>query len=152
MSPLIKIGGAVALLAAPVQALAKPVELGTKVLVETRKPAPDGTTRIQLTPAAKVMPGDRVVYQISYRNTGSQPASNVVISNPVPQGLTYAGAAGNSPEPELSADGVHFGTLAQLGAHSPRPVTAADIRVVRWRLDPIAGGGSGQVAFRAVLK
>jgi uncharacterized repeat protein (TIGR01451 family) len=137
MTILIKIGGAMALLAAPISALAKPVELGTKVLVE---------------PAAKVMPGDRVVYQISYRNSGSQVAGNVVITNPVPRDLVYAGAAGNSPEPELSADGVHFGTLAQLSAQNNRPVTAADIRIVRWHLNPIPGGGSGQVAFRAMLK
>lgn len=155
MHNLTKLGGAVALAAMAAPALAGTVELGTKVLVETRKAAPDGTTRIVLAPAARVTPGDRVVYQINYRNAGNQPARDVVIANPVPQGLVYAGVAGNSPEPELSTDAVHFGPLAQLSvsaAGSARPATAADIRVVRWRLNPIAPGASGQVAFRAMLK
>jgi uncharacterized repeat protein (TIGR01451 family) len=152
MNSLMKAGAFAAFAAAAMPAAAQPVELVTKVLVETRKPAADGTVRIVLAAAARVTPGDRVVYQIAYRNNGAKPASDLVIANPVPAGLVYAGPAQGSPEPELSADGSHFGTLAQLRV-AGRAATAADVRVVRWRLArPVAPGATGQVSFRAILK
>lgn len=156
MKSFVKAATVAALLAAAAPALAQPVELVTKVLVETRKPAADGTTRIVLAPAARVTPGDRVVYQIAYHNSGKQPATGLVIANPVPTGLIYSGAAQGSPEPELSVDGTRFGPLAQLTvrtATGTRPATNADVRVVRWRLaKPVAAGASGSVSFRATLK
>lgn len=156
MSHLMKIGGAVALLAIPATALAQPVEITAHAMVEQRKAAADGTTRITLA-AARVTPGDRIVYQLSYRNSGREPARDLVIANPVPANMTYAGAAEGSAEPELSVDGTTFGSLAQLTVRAAdgrvRPALATDVRVVRWRLaTPVAAGGAGQVAFRAVLK
>jgi len=150
MKPL-KAGAAMALFCIAAPAIAQPVAITTKVMVETRKPAPDGTTRIVLMPAARVTPGDRVVYQISYRNSGAQPARDLVIANPVPAGLVYAGVANGTPAPELSVDGTRFGTLAQLSVRG-RPATAADVRVVRWRVASLAGGTTGQVSYRATLK
>jgi len=157
MSQLIKIGGAVALLAIPVTAFAQPVEITARAMVEQRKAAADGTTKITLASAARVTPGDRIVYQLNYRNSGREPARDLVIANPVPANMVYAGAAEGSLEPELSVDGTRFGTLPQLTVRAAngqvRPALAADVRVVRWRLAaPVAAGGSGQVAFRAILK
>jgi uncharacterized repeat protein (TIGR01451 family) len=157
MSHLMKIGGAVALLAIPATALAQPVEITAHAMVEQRKAAADGTTKITLANAARVTPGDRIVYQLSYRNSGREPARDLVIANPVPANMTYAGAVEGSAEPELSVDGTKFGSLAQLTARAAdgrvRPALATDVRVVRWRLaTPVAAGGSGQVAFRAILK
>ncbi len=68
--------------------------------------------------AARVTPGDRIVYQLSYRNSGREPARDLVIANPVPANMAYAGAAEGSAEPELSVDGTRFGSLAQ--PHRPR--------------------------------
>lgn len=146
---------AAALLMAPLPAFAQGVVLKTNVLSEVREAAANGTTRIRLAPAARVTPGDRVVYQIGFKNTAKQAASNVVITNPVPAGLAYAGAAEGSPAPELSVDGVRFGTLSQLTVRAggiTRAATGADVRIVRWKLAPIAAGTSGQVSFRAILK
>lgn len=152
MISLMRAGPLAAAIAMAPPAAAQAVQLVTKVLVETRKPAADGTTRIELATAARVTPGDRVVYQIIYRNPGREAARDLVIANPIPAGLVYAGAAHGSTEPELSVDGRDFGTLAQLRV-GVRTATAADVRVVRWRLaQPVAPGASGQVAFRAVLK
>lgn len=132
------------------------VEIRTSVLAETRTPAADGTTRVALTPAARVTPGDRLVYRIEYRNNGKQAATGLVIANPVPAALQYAGPAEGSPAPELSVDGQTFGPLSTLKVRNGtalRPAVAADVRVVRWRLaEPVAAGARGQVAFRAILK
>lgn len=142
----------VALVAAP---LASPISITAKVLVETRKPAADGTVKIVLAPAARVTPGDRVVYQITVQNSGNQVARDLVVANPVPAGLAYVGGAAGSPEPELSIDGVHFAGLSQLAVRSggvSRAALASDIRVVRWRLASVAAGGKAQLSFRATLK
>jgi uncharacterized repeat protein (TIGR01451 family) len=156
MKSLLNAAAVVAVLAAAAPAFAAPVELVTHVMVETHKAAADGTTKVTLVPAARVVPGNHVVYQIAYRNSGPAPAANLVIANPVPAGLVYTGAGQGSPEPELSVDGTRFGTLSQLSVRTPtgtRAATPADIRVVRWRLSkPVAPGASGQVSFRATLK
>jgi uncharacterized repeat protein (TIGR01451 family) len=155
MSVLFKAAAAAALVV-PVAAIAAPVELNTHIMVEAKKPAADGTVKVVLVQPGRVVPGDRVVFQVAYRNTGKQAASDVVITNPVPAQMAYAGVAGGSPAPEVSIDGVRFGTLAQFSVRGAdgrvRAATGADVRVVRWRLNPIAAGGSGQVAFRAILK
>ncbi|MBX3563611.1 MAG: DUF11 domain-containing protein [Sphingomonas sp.] len=140
------------LAAAPV---GSPVSITAQVLVETRKPAADGTVRIVLAPAARVTPGDRLVYQITVQNSGREAALNLVVANPVPAGLIYAGAAAGSPEPELSVDGVRFGTLSQLAVRSEgvsRPALPADVRAVRWRIASIAAGRKAHLSFRATLK
>lgn len=143
-------------LIAAVPAVASPVELHSVVLAEQRDAAADGTTRVTIVPAARVTPGDRVVYQIDYRNPGERPANALVIANPVPTAMQYVGPAEGSPEPELSVDGTTFGPLSTLKVREGgevRPAAAADVRVVRWRLaQPVAPGSEGKVAFRAVLK
>jgi uncharacterized repeat protein (TIGR01451 family) len=132
------------------------VEIRTSVLAEKRTSAADGTTRVALVAAGRVTPGDRVVYRIAYRNNGKQAASGLVIANPVPAAMQYAGPSDGSPAPELSIDGQTFGPLSALKVRSGavvRAATAADVRVVRWRLtQPVAAGAGGQVSFRAILK
>jgi uncharacterized repeat protein (TIGR01451 family) len=143
-------------LVAAVPAVAGPVEIQANILAEKRASAADGTTRVSLIPAGRVTPGDRVVYQLAYRNNGMQAANALVIANPVPAAMQYVGPADGSPAPELSVDGKTFGPLSVLKVReggAVRPAVAADIRVVRWRLaQPVAPGAKGQVAFRAVLK
>lgn len=136
---------------------AGPVSISTTVLTETRIAAANGTTQIKLVPAKRVVPGDHVVYQIQITNSGAKPVNGVAIANPVPPSMQYAGPAGNSPAPEVSADGKSFGQLASLriavAGGQIRPATAADVRVVRWRLtQPVPAGGVQQVSFRALLK
>lgn len=143
-------------LVAAVPAVAGPVEIKTTVLAEKRSAAADGTTSVGLASAARVTPGDKVVYRIEYRNNGTQAASGLVIANPVPAAMQYVSPAEGSPAPELSVDGTTFGPLSALKVReggAVRPAVAADVRVVRWRLaQPVAPGAKGQVAFRAILK
>ncbi|MET0307480.1 MAG: hypothetical protein ABW023_02130 [Sphingomonas sp.] len=134
-----------------------PIKITATVLAEARQVAPNGAVRITLVPAKRVVPGDHVVYRLSVTNGGSRPANGLVIANPVPASLQYVGAADNSPAPEVSVDGKNFGPLTALRITAAdgrvRPATAADVRVVRWRLaQPVVPGGAGQVAFRALLK
>lgn len=140
-----------------VPAVAAPVTLVTKVLTEKRVAAKDGTTRVDLKATGHAVPGDKLVYQIAYSNTGTQPVKDFVLSNPLPKGVNYVAPADGSSAPELSVDGSTFGSLAALRVKGPdgalRPASSDDVKVVRWRLaQPLAPGAAGQVAFRAVLR
>lgn len=138
-------------------ALAGPLQVTSTVLVETRTAAADGTTRIALAKPARVVPGDRVVFVLGYRNTGREPIANLVLANPLPPAIAYRAPRAGSPAPELSVDGRTYGTLAALTVALPgggsRPARPDDVTAVRWRLStPLAAGGQGELAFQAALK
>ncbi len=142
-------------LAAP--ALAAPVQLTTRIMKEQRSLAADGTAGIRLVPAVKAIPGDRLVYILAYRNNGTAPVADLVLDNPLPPSVAYRAPVPGSPVPELSVDGVRFGPLATLSAHTPqggvRSAGPDDVRHVRWHVPgPVPAGGQGQVSFRAALK
>lgn len=147
-----------AALAAPAAAAANgPLVVESSVLAEHKRAAADGTMQVTLAPAAKVVPGDKVVFVLSYRNVGKQPIGDIVLSNPVPAGIAYRSPASGSPVPDVSVDGTTYGTLAALRVIAPdggqRAATADDVTHVRWRLQtPLPAGAKGQFSFQAVLK
>lgn len=112
----------------------------------------NGRTVTRLVPAARIAPGDAVVYVLAYANGGAKRADDVVITNPVPANLQFVEADGA----EVSVDsGKTYGPLASLTVNidgTTRAATAADVTHVRWALAPIAPGAAGQVAYRARLK
>lgn len=155
-SPVIAV--AALALAAPFAAhAAGPLVVTSGVMVESKVRAADGSTRVVLAPAKRVVPGDRVVLTLAYRNTGAVPLSDIAFDNPLPKGLAYRSAASGSPAPEVSVDGRSFGALSTLrvpvAGGGWRAATPNDVTHVRWRLDrPLTAGAKGQFAFQAVLK
>jgi uncharacterized repeat protein (TIGR01451 family) len=122
---------------------AAPIKLTLQVQKEQRQAAADGTTTVTLVPVAKVIPGDRLVYVLSYINTGTQPISDVVLDYPLPAGVAYRAAAEGSLAPLVSIDGSHFAPTAE-GA---RPIKA-----LRWQVPgALAPGAHGQISFKATL-
>lgn len=153
--PYIALCLATAAAAAP--AVAGPLQITSSMMIEQRSAAADGTTRITLVKPTKVVPGDKVIFVVAYRNTGAQALGNVILANPVPKGMAYRQATPGTQAPELSVDGRTFGTLASLRVPLPggstRAAGADDVTNVRWRLaNPIPAGAQGQFAFQAVLK
>ncbi|MEG3084148.1 hypothetical protein U1707_10890 [Sphingomonas sp. PB2P12] len=143
--------------AASVSAAAGPLQVTSSIMVESRSAAADGTTRITLVKPSKVTPGDKVIFVLSYRNTGKQPLANVVLANPLPTAISYRSANPGSPAPDVSVDGTNFGALDTLRVRSrdgsTRPASPNDVTSVRWRIaSPLAAGSQGQFAFQAVLK
>ena len=152
---------AAGLLAWASQALAQNgLELRNEVFQEIDVKAADGTVRRERVPAAKVVPGTEVIYVITYRNGGSKPATDVVITNPIPTELAYQPQQGPGPSavPDVSVDaGTSFGALASLSVKGtdgkPRPAQGSDVTHVRWQLrEPVAPGAQGSVSYRAVLE
>jgi uncharacterized repeat protein (TIGR01451 family) len=110
-------------------------------------------------PIAKIVPGDQVIYTVSYENKGKQPADRVVVTDPIPPEVAYVdgSAFGPGTEIEFSVDGKTWGAPAALkvkGADGKeRPAIAADYTHIRWKLAAsVQPGQKGFVRFRAVLK
>lgn len=145
-------GGMLAATAAWAQA----VNVETRLFVETYITGKDGAIERQLKPAATVTPGDRLVYVVTYRNAGRQPATDFALTNPIPKHVEFAGeeTAGS----EVSVDGGKtWGAITTLRIANADGTTRAarrdDVTHLRWRLtQPIAPGAEGQVTFKARLK
>lgn len=148
--------GAVVALVVTAPAFAAGLSVTNTVLVQQRSQAADGTTRVSLTPASRVVPGDRIVYQMTYRNGEAKPIENLVLNNPLPSGIAYRGPAQGSPAPELSVDGKTFGPLASLTVRengAARPARASDVRAVRWSLaSAVPAGATGKLSFEAIVQ
>jgi uncharacterized repeat protein (TIGR01451 family) len=115
----------------------------------------NGTERKTLVEPKVVVPGDRLLFSVSYRNSGEKPVNDFVLTNPLPQGVMLApdGTAGL----DVSVDaGKSWGKLAQLsvpdGQGGRRAALASDVTHVRWALAPIAPGASGTVKFYAIVR
>lgn len=126
-----------------------------QVVVETE----DGGREIQLVPAEVVVPGETVVYTITFENVGSEAAENIVITNPIDPSLEYVpGSATNGAmRIEFSADGGQtFGPASELRIVADgveRPATTADYTHVRWTLQTeLEAGAKGSASFAAVLE
>lgn len=145
---------------APAAAAQDTLELRNSVFQEVDVKAADGTMHKERVPAAKVVPGTEVIYVITYHNAGKEPATDVVITNPIPTELAYRPEPqpGPSAAPEVSVDaGKSWGALAKLvvtGADGkPRPAQPGDVTHVRWKLGaPVKAGAKGSVSYRAVLE
>ncbi len=134
-----------------------PLQVESRILTEQKLPRADGTVDVHLVQAKKVVPGDRVVFVLAYRNTGNQPISNIVFDNPVPKEIAYRAAGSGAQSPDLSVDGKTFGQLNMLRVTmangGQRAATADDVTHVRWRLAaPLAAGAKGEFSFQATLK
>jgi uncharacterized repeat protein (TIGR01451 family) len=118
----------------------------------------------KLVDPGRMVPGDEVVYTISYLNKGARPADRVAIVNPVPQHTRFrpGSAEGKNTEVAYSADGGKtFAAPDRLtvvardakGAPVARPAVADDITHIRWTLrEPLVPGADGYVRFRAVIE
>ena len=110
----------------------------------------------KLVPAKTVVPGDAVVYVISFSNKGKDAATDVVIDNPIPGELVFVDDS-KTPATSVSVDnGKTFGaldTLFVLGADGePRAARADDVTNLRWVMASLAPGTAGAVSYRARVK
>ncbi|HEY5915667.1 MAG TPA: hypothetical protein VJA21_34205, partial [Verrucomicrobiae bacterium] len=138
------------------------VELTTLAEVEVAEMNAQGEKVMKRKEAAlaKVVPGDIVIFTTTYRNTGKQPATNVVITNPVPGHMVCVDKSveGKNARIDYSVDnGKTYGAPEKLtitdSQRRVRPALAEDYTVIRWVLTrPLAPGGTGTVSFRARVK
>lgn len=144
---------------APATAAEPGVSVSVVAQLEETVTAADGSSQTRLVPMTTVVPGDEVVFTVSWRNSGSEPAENVVLGNPIPPQMRFSGIddAGAEAQVEFSVDGgetwAQPGALTVQLANGTRPATAADYTNIRWRLvNPVAPGDEGFVRYRAIVK
>lgn len=153
---LILLATAAAAVATPAMAQSNnPVQLNSDVLVE--RTVTEGTqTRIVLEEPRAVVPGDTLVFVLRYENTGRQPATNFVITNPLPQAVRYTGTVDAGAT--VSVDGGrNWGLLSALSVREPggalRPARAEEVTHIRWAFaQPIPAGDSGRLMFRGIVR
>ncbi|MCW5647536.1 MAG: DUF11 domain-containing protein [Sphingopyxis sp.] len=132
------------------------VALANDVFVERVTTDTQGKQRILLEEPKVVVPGDRLVFVLNYRNAGAQPADKFVITNPLPDAVRFADAG--DTRPLVSVDGGQgWGRLDELTVAQPdgtrRPAQPADVTHLRWAFQkPIPAGASGKLMFRGVVK
>lgn len=117
-----------------------------------------GEAETRLVPADIVVPGDRVVYTITFRNIGDEPTGDVVVTNPIAENLTFADGSAFGPGTaiQFSVDGgTTFADRADLTVTQngeSRAATAEDLTHIRWTLQTeLAVGAQGIARFAAVV-
>lgn len=143
-------------------ARAQTVELVTKAEREVEV-VEKGVKVKKLTPPDKMLPGDEVVYTVTYNNKTGKLAENVTVVNPVPKHTRYVdgSAAGEGATITFSVDGGKtYATPDKLivtikdksGKDITRPAAASDYSHIRWVLKQnVAPGQNGLVRFRAAI-
>ncbi len=117
-----------------------------------------GARSTELVDASTVVPGDEVIYTVTFLNISDEPAENVVITNPLPADLTYIDGSAFSPGAEVvfSVDGGKtFAASKSLTVNEngeQRSATANDFTHIRWVMaSSLAAGMQGMSQFRARL-
>jgi uncharacterized repeat protein (TIGR01451 family) len=120
----------------------------------------DGATKTDLVPVEVALPGDEVVYTVTFSNVSTQPADNVRITNPIPSEMRYLANTAFGPGSNVlySVDGgLTYGAPKELAVTaddgSRRAADASDYTHIRWVLNaPLDAGAKGFARFRAVVR
>jgi uncharacterized repeat protein (TIGR01451 family) len=132
------------------------VALTSSVFVEKTVADGRGHSRIELSEPKLVVPGDRLVFILSYRNLAPTPATNFIITNPLPGPVAFQGTP--DPRAEVSVDGGRaWGRLAELKVTekdgTERGARPEDVTHVRWALkQAIPVGAQGKLSFRGIVR
>lgn len=146
---------AVLVCAGVVQAAGK-LELAGSVYQDVEVVSPQGVAEMKRVPAARVVPGGEVVYEITYVNSGDEPVTNVAIDNPVPPQLVFVDVEGAALTAVSVDGGGTYGALPELVVSEAngetRPAQPADVTHLRWILGEVPPARSGKVGFKARVK
>lgn len=113
-----------------------------------------------LIPVATPLPGDEVVYTVTFTNLQPEAVENVRITSPIPGELRYIEDTAFGPGCQVlySVDGGRtYGLPAELSVvaadGSPRVAKAADYTHIRWVLQaPLESGAKGFARFGAIVR
>ncbi len=118
-----------------------------------------GESEKRLVAADIVVPGERVIYTITFTNISDESADNVVITNPIAEGLVYVNGSVFGPGTDITFsvdDGASFaaaGDLTVTENGESRPAEAKDFTHIRWVMrSDLAAGAQGTARFAAILE
>lgn len=134
------------------------IELSSVVEIEKLVKKADGTTAKERQAVKSALPGDEVLVLNRFKNVSQKPASNLVMTNPVPQNTQLVNAFGSSSKITYSIDGgKSFDAADKLSVKGsdgkPRPAKEDDFTHVRWLIaEAVAPGQAGEVGLRVRVK
>ena len=97
---------------------------------------------VNMATKTNAQPGDTVMYTLICKNIGSGDATNVLLSNPVPNGTVYLEGSATGEGTDMSFD---RGTTT--------PAQSGAVTVVRWKLkDALKGGKEQIVTFKVIVQ
>jgi uncharacterized repeat protein (TIGR01451 family) len=136
------------------------IEVKTVAEIEVTEINQQGKKTVKRKPATTVVPGTDVIYTITAKNTGNEPADNIVVTNPVPAKTVYVdgSAFGAGTNITFSVDGgKSYAQPAKLTvkdkAGKARAATAEDYTHVRWTLQfNLQPGQEAPVWYRVRVK
>jgi len=119
----------------------------------------NGQRNTKLVDAGKVVPGDEVVYTVTFANVSDEAADNIVITNPLPPEMTYVDGSAFGPGSDIvfSADGgKSFASPEKLlvpdEQGGQRRASPDEYPHIRWVMrDQVRAGAQGVAQFRARL-
>ena len=119
-----------------------------------------GQEATRLVPVSTVVPGDEVIYTISFTNISDEPAERVTITNAVPEHMAYVSDTAFGPGTEVSYSvdgGFSYGSPDELTVKDDlgdeRPANASNYTHIRWVMrNNLEPGSKGFARFRAQLK
>jgi len=136
------------------------IQLTTVAEVEITETTSQGKKIVKRQAAKTVVPGSEVIYTITAKNTGNEPADNIVVTNPIPKQTVYidGSAFGAGTNISFSVDGgKSYGKAKQLTVKDAkgksRAATAEDYTNVRWTFQfDLKPGQEAPVWYRVRVK
>ncbi|MDF1581031.1 MAG: hypothetical protein P1P74_09680 [Desulfuromonadales bacterium] len=118
----------------------------------------NGEQVVKRIPTVEAMPGETLIFTITYKNTGDEPATNVIVNNPLPTGTIYLpGSATEINDLSFSIDhGETFKKPSMLtyevstpdGSKEKRTATPEQYTHIRWQFPTILAGEQGSVSYK----
>ncbi|MCW8923707.1 MAG: hypothetical protein OQK69_08775 [Gammaproteobacteria bacterium] len=136
------------------------IVLTNKVFKQVIKKDKQGKTTYEYIEPGTALPGDVMMYVISFENIGTDPAEGIVINDPVPNNSKYrvGSAAGKNTKITFSIDGGNvFGDPDELVVKDKdgkewkaKPESYTHIRWIYNK--PLAPGEKAEVSFKTKIK
>ena len=118
-----------------------------------------GETEQRLVAADVAVPGERVIYTMTFTNISDESAEKVVITNPIEDGLVYVDGSAFGPGTDITFsvdDGASFAAASDLTVTEDgesRPAEAKDYTHIRWVMkNDLAAGAQATARFAAILE
>ena len=147
------------LVAAAVFAQSQPITVNTVAEKEERYTDEQGVERSRLVPVNTVIPGDQVVYTITFANTGDQAAEGIKIVDPIPEQMQYVANSAFGPGTTITFSADNGQTFASADAvmvsdnGTRRNATPGEYTHIQWVFNsPLEPSAQAYAQFKAVLK
>ena len=135
------------------------LEVATTAEKEQLVTGADGAVSKRLVPVDTAVPGDEIIYTVTFTNISNERADNVRVTNPIPAEMAFIPGSAFGPGTDISYSvdgGASFAAADQLlvaTEEGDRPAMASDYTHIRWVMQqPLDAGARGFARYRAKLR